>query len=83
MALPIVDRAVKSAHTQTQESLSGRMLRVGTVASLLDLPEKRVYELVRAGVLPHVRIGRSIRFNADTLAAWLDAGGGGYAEDAK
>lgn len=55
-----------------------RMLRVTEVATLLDLPEKRVYVLAREGVIPHVRLGRSIRFNEATLAAWLEAGGAGY-----
>lgn len=83
MAPSIVDRAVNPAHTTTARPLSSRMLRVAAVAGMLDLPEKRVYELVRAGVLPHVRVGRSIRFNADTLTAWIQAGGSGYAEGAK
>lgn len=83
MASSIVDRAVNPAHTPTDRPLSSRMLRVAAVAGMLDLPEKRVYELVRAGVLPHVRVGRSIRFNADTLTAWIQAGGSGYAEGAK
>lgn len=83
MGLPSIDRAATSAHTHPDGQLSSRMLRVAAVAGMLDLPEKRIYELVRAGVLPHVRVGRSIRFNADTLSAWIEAGGSGYAEGAK
>lgn len=55
-----------------------RMLRVTEVATLLNLPEKRVYLLAAAGLLPHVRLGRSIRFNEAALTAWLEAGGAGY-----
>lgn len=78
MGLPSIDRAARSAHNNPDRPLSSRMLRVAAVAGMLDLPEKRIYELVRAGVLPHVRVGRSIRFNAETLAAWIEAGGAGY-----
>lgn len=57
-----------------------RMLRVKHVAEMLDLPEKRVYILVREGIIPHVRLGRAIRFNEGELEAWLAAGGGGYGD---
>lgn len=30
-----------------------------------------VYDLCKAGVLPHVRIGRLMRFRRTTLEAWL------------
>lgn len=80
MAVSIVDRANNLAHRKPDAAapITGRMLRVAAVAELLDLPEKRVYELVRAGVLPHVRLGRSIRFNSAELEAWIAAGGAGY-----
>jgi excisionase family DNA binding protein len=45
------------------------------VAERLGIPKHRLYELVRAGAIPHVRLGRSVRFNPDRVAAWADAGG--------
>lgn len=58
-----------------------RLLRVAAVAAILDLPERRVYQLARAGVLPHVRVGRSIRFDKSKIEEWIEAGGAAYPED--
>lgn len=60
---------------------SPRMIRVAELASRLDLPEKRVYILARQGVIPHVRLGRSIRFNEAEIEALIAAGGAGYPEE--
>ena len=57
-----------------------RMLRVAEVAKRLDLPEKRLYILAREGIIPHVRLGRSIRFNEAEIEAWITAGGKGFGE---
>lgn len=32
-----------------------------------------VYREVRAGRLPHIRLGRCVRFRRDSIDAWLDA----------
>jgi excisionase family DNA binding protein len=46
------------------------------VSELLDVPKARVYELVRQNLLPAVRIGaRQIRFDEETLQAWIKHGG--------
>jgi excisionase family DNA binding protein len=46
------------------------------VSRLLDIPKARVYELVRRGILPAVRIGeRQIRFDEDALREWIERGG--------
>jgi excisionase family DNA binding protein len=42
------------------------------VAEATGLSLYRVYELCRLGVLPHRRLGRSIRFSADSVAAFLN-----------
>lgn len=81
MAMTIVDRSI--AHPVEQTPPRPRMLRVTDVAELLDLPERRVYILAREGVLPHVRLGRSIRFNEAALLAWLEAGGSTYPAEAQ
>ena len=57
-----------------------RMLRVAEVAKRLDLPEKRLYILAREGIIPHVRLGRSIRFNEAEIEDWITAGGKGFGE---
>jgi len=54
-------------------------MRVDEVARALDVGHKRVYQLVAAGTIPHVRIGqRSIRVPRVAFTAWLEV----QAEDA-
>lgn len=72
MADHIVDRSL------TNRATKGRMLRADAVAELLDLPRKRVYLLARDGIIPHIRVGRQVRFSAQELEAWIAAGGAGY-----
>lgn len=52
-----------------------RMWRAASVAAWLDLPVHRVYDLVRRKKIPHVRIGRQVRFPPDALEAWAASGG--------
>lgn len=51
------------------------MLTAHEVADELRLPLRRVYECVRSGLVPHVRIGKQIRFDPERLREWIDAGG--------
>lgn len=39
------------------------------------LPEWRLYELARRGLIPHVRLGRSVRFSRSAVAEWIARGG--------
>ena len=41
------------------------------LAARLQLPKPTVYRLAREGMLPCVRAGRSVRFDADEVARWL------------
>ena len=46
------------------------------VAELLRVDRQRVYELVRRGAIPVIRIGqRQYRFNADAIKQWIERGG--------
>ena len=49
-------------------------------AERLDLSTDRIYELVRQERIPHVRIGRSVRFDPAVVEAWIAAGGTGQYE---
>ncbi len=51
------------------------LLDAGAVAAVLGITRWRVYDLARAGILPAVRLGRTLRFDPDRLRAWIDAGG--------
>ena len=55
-----------------------KLLTVREVSQAINLPTHRLYELCRLAAIPHVRLGRTVRFNATALADWLDAGGTGY-----
>lgn len=52
-----------------------RLLKAEEVADATGLSKARVYELVRLDMLPAVRLGRSVRFRADQLDQWMQAGG--------
>ena len=49
-----------------------------SVAGFLGVSRARVYELCREELLPHVRVGRSIRFSPREVVAWAESGGQGY-----
>ena len=52
------------------------------VASLLRVDKQRVYELVRTGQIPVIRLGeRQYRFSSQAVARWLTDGGSRKRED--
>ena len=50
-------------------------------AAILGLGKARVYELVRQGILPHVRLGRQVRFEERAIRSFIESGGCGLPED--
>ena len=61
------------------------LLTVDQVAEVLLVGKQRVYELCRLGILPHIRLGRSVRFDASQLESFVISGGrsfpGGWRKD--
>jgi excisionase family DNA binding protein len=51
--------------------LDGPLLRPDQAAELLAVKPSWVYEAVRTGRLPCLRIGRHIRFTRHMLESWL------------
>lgn len=51
------------------------MLNAGEVAERLGVRKHRVYELTRRDMIPHVRIGRQLRYDPAALEEWIRAGG--------
>lgn len=51
---------------------------VEPVARYLGVSEARVYELCREELIPHTRIGRSIRFSPAAVMRWAKSGGSTY-----
>ena len=48
---------------------------VAEVAELLRLSDWSIYEAVRQGSLPSVRIGRTVRIEVQAFHDWVAAGG--------
>jgi len=46
------------------------LLTAGQAAELLAVPKSWVLAEARADRIPHVRLGRYVRFDADEVAAW-------------
>lgn len=53
------------------------LLRARDIAEWLDVSEWHVYDLVRQNLIPHVKMGRNIRFQAEAIERWLEEGGAG------
>ena len=47
------------------------LLNAEDVAAMLGVSRDWIYGEVRAGRLPHVRLGRTVRFRAETIDRWL------------
>jgi excisionase family DNA binding protein len=47
------------------------LLRVGEAAETLGMGRSTVYELIAAGVLPAVKVGKSLRVPIEQLKAWI------------
>jgi excisionase family DNA binding protein len=55
--------------------MSEKLLTVPEVADYLQVTNARVYELLRQGALPVVRLGRQVRINPSVLQKLVEAGG--------
>jgi excisionase family DNA binding protein len=47
------------------------MLKASDIAPLLGLTTGRIYQLIKAGVLPATRVGHSIRIPRSAWDSWL------------
>jgi excisionase family DNA binding protein len=53
-------------------SNSGRQaLTVKELTALLNVGKSAIYEMAKAGRIPHIRLGSIVRFDPATTAAWL------------
>ena len=51
--------------------LAEPLLDANEAARLLKVPRSTLYELVRSRGLPHVRVGRALRFTRVDLGEWI------------
>jgi len=49
------------------------LMNANEAAGLLRVPRSTLYELVRSRGLPHIRVGRALRFTRADLEIWLAA----------
>ena len=57
--------------TTTAMSLTEPLLKADEAALLLSVKPSWIYEAVRAGALPCLKVGRHIRFTRPMLEEWL------------
>jgi excisionase family DNA binding protein len=53
------------------------LLTAAEVAKRLGLSTTTIYDLARRGGIPHIRVGKAIRFSRPHLERWLLSGGDG------
>jgi excisionase family DNA binding protein len=64
-------RAGADQPSASRDVLSEPLLKVEDAAELLRVPRSTLYELVRSRHLPHIRVGRGLRFTRSDLAGWI------------
>lgn len=53
--------------------MTGPLLTAKQAAELLNVPASWLYQEARANRIPHIRLGRYVRFEEDQLRAWWQA----------
>lgn len=48
------------------------LLTAAEVAELLSVSERWIREHTRGGLLPHVRLGRYVRYRREAVLAWIE-----------
>jgi excisionase family DNA binding protein len=59
--------------------VSDRLRTANEIADVLGVPESWVREHTRSGAIPHVKLGRYVRYDLDDVLAWVEtikSGGG-------
>ena len=72
MATRRLDALPSPAVSHTPASLHEPLLTPDDVAALLGIRRSTIYDLARTGRIPHLKVGRALRFLRTDLEAWLD-----------
>lgn len=59
--------------TASHRGSADRLLTAEEVAEIIGMRVDYVYALSRRGQIPHLRFGRTLRFRAQAIDAWLGA----------
>jgi len=51
--------------------MDNKLLTPMEVAEMLSIGRTKIYELLASGVIPSIRIGRSVRVSTRVLEAWI------------
>ncbi len=70
MSAPVVSG---SARFDASGTTADRLLTADEVAAMLSVPTRWVREHTRSGFLPHVSLGRYVRYRRTSLLAWVEA----------
>lgn len=62
----------------TEQGSSPRLTKAGPVAQYLGITKARCYELARAGILPCVRLGRSVHFDVLAIEQFVEEEGAAW-----
>ena len=57
-----------TGHAPTRQ----RLYTVRELAEMLQVPESWVYQRTAQGTIPHIRVGRYVRFKAPEVLDWLE-----------
>jgi excisionase family DNA binding protein len=59
--------------TRTVPPLADEYLTPDDVCFMFKVKKSWVYDQAQARAIPHIRLGRQLRFERDAVARWLDA----------
>lgn len=48
-----------------------RLLHAEEVAELLNVPSRWVRDHTRSGLIPHIKLGRYVRYRREAVVAWI------------
>ena len=58
-------------HQRTEQAVEPMLLTARQAARLLAISERTLFTITKAGELPAVRIGRSVRYSVDALREYI------------
>ncbi len=67
----VKNRKDGSVHMDSREPMERRLLRIPEAATALGIGRTTLYEMVRRGEIPIVRIGRAVRIPATAIDVWV------------
>ena len=56
---------------KTEDRPAAMLWTARDAARALAISERKLWQLTKDGIIPHVKIGRSVRYPADKLREWL------------